>query len=112
MCPVNITTGAGGEETNVSWPQPEFSESLNFQLNVTSTFGKKTVSLGWGEHRVEYTARNTFNNMVTSCVFYVDVTRKSELTCMSLLNNCSVVDSLWIEFELIRQQGSSRLEID
>ena len=80
MCPANITIGAGAEETNVSWSQPEFSESLGFQLNVTSTFGKNTVSLGWGERRVEYTARNTYNNMVTTCVFYVDVTRKSELT--------------------------------
>ena len=100
MCPVNITNGAGGEETNVSWPEPEFSESLNFQLNVTSTFGKNSVSLGWGEHRVEYTARNTYNNMVTTCVFYVDVTRKSELTrCPTQQLHCA--DNLWIEFELI-----------
>jgi len=78
MCPANITIGAGGVEKNVSWQEPEFTESLGFPLNVTSTFGKNTVSLGWGEHRVEYTARNTYNNMVTTCVFYVDVKRKSE----------------------------------
>ena len=95
MCPANITTGAGEQETNVSWSEPEFSESLGFQLNVTSTFGKNSVSLGWGEHRVEYTARNTFNNMETTCVFYVVVTRKSELTrCPTQQLHCA--DNVWI----------------
>lgn len=79
MCPANITTAASGEETIVSWPEPEFSESLGFRLNITSTFGANAVSLGWGEHTVEYRARNTYNNMETTCVFYVDITRKSYL---------------------------------
>ena len=109
MCPSNITRTTGGDETNVSWPDPEFSDSLGIPLNITSTFGKNTVSLGWGEHRVEYTARNTFNNLVTSCVFYVDVTRKSELTPCST-QQLLLVDSLWIEFELIRQQGQVDLK--
>jgi len=94
MCPANITIAAGAEETNVSWSEPEFSESLGFQLNVTSTFGNNTVSLGWGEHRVEYTAINIYNNMVTTCVFYVDVKRKSELTHYS--TEClPFVDIVW-----------------
>ena len=60
---------------NVSWSEPEFSESLGFQLNVTSTFGTNSTSLSWGDHRVEYTARNTYNDMETACVFFVDVRR-------------------------------------
>ena len=60
---------------NVSWPQPEFAESFDFQLHVTSTFGANTTHLSWGEHRVEYTARNTYNDKETTCVFYIDVRR-------------------------------------
>ena len=60
---------------NASWPEPVFTESLGFELNITSTYGANTTSLGWGEHRVEYIARNTYNNRETTCVFYVDVSR-------------------------------------
>ena len=77
MCPANITTAAGREGTNVSWPEPEFSDSLGTPLTVNSTYGSNTVLLGWGEYRVEYTARNTYNNLETTCVFYVEVTSKS-----------------------------------
>ena len=79
ICPANITTAAAGKVTNVTWSEPEFSELLGFQLNVTSTFSTNSTSLRWGEHRVEYTARNTYNDRETACVFYVEVTRKSLL---------------------------------
>jgi len=76
FCPVNQTLEAvRGELVKVSWPQPEFSESLGFQLHVTSTFGANTTHLSWGEHRVEYIARNIYNDMETACVFYIDVRR-------------------------------------
>ena len=76
FCPENQTVEAArGELVNVSWPQPEFSESLGFQLHVTSTFGTNTTHLSWGEHRVEYIARNTYNDKETACVFYIDVRR-------------------------------------
>ena len=76
MCPDNILTAAIGEETNISWPEPIFTDSLGFELNITSIFDANTTSLGWGEQRVEYTAINTYNNLETTCVFYIDVMRK------------------------------------
>ncbi|KAI0225297.1 hypothetical protein LSAT2_023835 [Lamellibrachia satsuma] len=81
FCPVNQTLEAARcERVNVSWSEPEFSESLGFQLNVTSTFGTNTTSLSLGEHRVEYTARNTYNDRETACTFFVDVRRLPEGT--------------------------------
>ena len=76
MCPENIIIAAVGEETNVSWPEPIFTDSLGLRLNITSTFNTNATSLGWGEHRVEYTAMNTYNNLERACVFYIDVMRK------------------------------------
>ena len=76
FCPENHTSKAARFSlVNVSWPEPVFTESLGFELNITSTYDDNTTSLGWGEHRVEYTARNTYNNQETTCVFYVDVSR-------------------------------------
>ena len=76
FCPENQTSKAARFAlVNVSWPEPVFTESLGFELNITSTYGANTTSLGWGEHRVEYIARNTYNNRDTTCVFYVDVAR-------------------------------------
>ncbi|KAI0232116.1 hypothetical protein LSAT2_017548 [Lamellibrachia satsuma] len=79
ICPAKITVAAYGEVTNVTLSEPEFSESLGFQLNITSTYGTNSTSLRWGEHRVEYTARNTYNDRETAYAFHVDVTRKSLL---------------------------------
>ena len=82
MCPEDIIAAAVDEETNVSWPEPIFTDSLGFELNITSTFDANTTALGWGEHIVEYTARNAYNNLDTTCVFYIDVMRKYHSTQM------------------------------
>ena len=76
-CPENVTIVADGEHMNVSWPDPIFYDAQGSDIKVTSTFGTNTTTLSWGEHRVEYTATNTYNNRTTFCVFHIDVFRKS-----------------------------------
>ena len=44
MCPDNILTAAVGDETNISWPEPIFTDSLGFELNITSIFDANTTS--------------------------------------------------------------------
>ncbi len=74
LCPGNQTLEAArNEHVIVSWLNPEFADSLGFELNITSTFDTNTTTLGWGEQRVEYTARNTYNNRKTLCVFFIDI---------------------------------------
>ena len=76
-CPENVTIVADGEQMNVSWPDPIFYDAQGSDIKVTSTFGTNRTALSWGEHRVEYTATNTYNNRTTFCVFHIDVFRKS-----------------------------------
>ena len=73
MCPENLTTIADGQLANVSWSEPIFSDSQGSEIQVTSTFGTNTKTLGWGEHRVTYTATNAYNKRTTLCVFYIKV---------------------------------------
>ena len=73
MCPENLTMVADGKLAIVSWPEPIFSDSQSSEIKVTSTFGSNAKMLSWGEHRVTYTATNTYNKRTTLCVFYVKV---------------------------------------
>ena len=77
MCPENFSILADGKQVNVSWPEPIFYDAQGSDIKVTSTFGRNRTALSWGEHRVEYTATNTYNNLTTFCVFHINVFRKS-----------------------------------
>ena len=76
MCPENVTIVADGELVNVSWPEPIFYDAQGSNIKVTSTYGTNTTALSWGEQRVEYTARNTYNDRETACIFYFNIMRK------------------------------------